>query len=96
MGKSPCIVDEDANIDVAARRIVWGKYLNAGQTCVAPDYILVHKNIKKKFKIKVFEYINEFYYTNNLISLNFPHIINEKHLIRLNKLIDNKKGCFWR
>ena len=47
-GKSPCIVDESADIDLAARRIVWGKYLNAGQTCVCPDYVLAHKSIKKQ------------------------------------------------
>ena len=47
-GKSPCIVDNDAHIQIAARRIVWGKYLNCGQTCVAPDYIFVHREVKDK------------------------------------------------
>lgn len=46
-GKSPCIVDETANLKLAAKRIVWGKFLNAGQTCVAPDYVLVHKSVRK-------------------------------------------------
>jgi aldehyde dehydrogenase (NAD+) len=49
LGKSPCIVDETANLKLAAKRIVWGKFLNAGQTCVAPDYILVHNDVKSKF-----------------------------------------------
>lgn len=47
-GKSPCIVDKEGNIDIFAKRIVWGKFLNAGQTCVAPDYVYVHKDIKDK------------------------------------------------
>ena len=47
-GKSPCIVDETANLKLAAKRIVWGKFLNAGQTCVAPDYVLVQKRVRKK------------------------------------------------
>ena len=47
-GKSPCIVDKDANIKLSAKRIVWGKYLNVGQTCVAPDYVYVHKDVKEK------------------------------------------------
>ena len=52
-GKSPCIIDKDANIDIAARRIVWGKFLNCGQTCVAPDYIFVHQDIKNDLILKL-------------------------------------------
>ncbi len=59
-GKSPCIVDKDANIDLAARRIAWGKFLNAGQTCVAPDYLVVHRNIKEKLISSIENYIIEF------------------------------------
>ncbi len=59
-GKSPCIVDKDANIDLAARRIAWGKFLNAGQTCVAPDYLVVHRNIKEKLISSIENYIVEF------------------------------------
>ncbi len=59
-GKSPCIVDKDANIDLAARRIAWGKFLNAGQTCVAPDYLVVHRNIKEKLISSIEDYIVEF------------------------------------
>ena len=82
-GKSPCIVDKDANIDIAARRIVWGKFLNAGQTCVAPDYMLVHKSVKKEFITKVKKCIKEFYGENPLNSEDLGKIINEKHFNRL-------------
>ena len=86
-GKSPCIVDENCDLETSCKRIVWGKYLNAGQTCVAPDYILVHKNIHDDFVGKVIEYIESFYYNNNRLSKDFPEIINQKHLDRLNNLI---------
>ena len=86
-GKSPCIVDAKCDLDIACKRIVWGKYLNAGQTCVAPDYILVHKNIHDDFVTKVLEYIESFYYKNNRLSKDFPEIINDKHLDRLKNLI---------
>ena len=82
-GKSPCIVDKDVNIDIAARRVVWGKFLNAGQTCVAPDYMLVHKNVKKEFLAHVKKYIKEFYGENPLNSEDLGKIINEKHFNRL-------------
>ena len=67
-GKSPCIVTESADINLASKRITWGKYLNAGQTCVAPDYILVHKSIHDEFIIKVREWINKFYYQDGVIT----------------------------
>ena len=65
-GKSPCIVDKDANIDLSAKRIVWGKFLNAGQTCVAPDYVLVHSEIKDKFVESAKKWIGKFYYEHHL------------------------------
>lgn len=94
-GKSPTIVDEDANIELAAKRITWGKFLNAGQTCVAPDYILVHKSIHDSFVKKVNEYIAKYYYDQSgTINSDFPFIINNKHFERLKLLIDeNKKIC---
>lgn len=82
-GKSPCIVYKDANIDIAAKRIVWGKFLNAGQTCVAPDYLLVHKSIKEELLSNMKEYIKKFYGENPLNSNDFCRIINEKHFDRL-------------
>lgn len=93
-GKSPCIVDEKCNLDLACKRIVWGKYLNAGQTCVAPDYILVNKNIHDEFVQRVKEYISIYYYQNNHLSKDFPQIINDKHLTRLTGLINYKKVVF--
>lgn len=94
-GKSPTIIDEDADIELAAKRITWGKFLNAGQTCVAPDYILVHKSIHDNFVKKVKEYISKYYYDQNgTIKNDFPFIINNKHFERLKSLIDeNKKVC---
>lgn len=93
-GKSPCIVTDKCDINLAAKRIVWGKFLNAGQTCVAPDYILVHKNIKKEFIKCVIYYIKTFYYAQEKISADFTHIINEAHLNRLLNLIDKDKVIF--
>ncbi len=89
-GKSPCIIDEDCDIDLAAKRSVWGKYLNAGQTCVAPDYFYVHKNIKTQFIDKCKEYIDKFYYIDGKITPNFPYIINDKHIARLQGLLSDK------
>ncbi|ACQ54449.1 aldehyde dehydrogenase [Clostridium botulinum] len=82
-GKSPCIVDKDANIDLAARRIAWGKFLNAGQTCVAPDYLVVHRNIKEKLISSIEDYIVEFFGENTFESEDYPRIINERHFKRL-------------
>lgn len=93
-GKSPCIVDCDADISLAARRIVWGKFLNAGQTCVAPDYVWVHENIKQKFLSEVKLQIKQQLYPNGGLDKEFPHIINDKHVERLKKLVDKEKLVF--
>ena len=90
-GKSPCIVCESADIDLAAKRITWGKFLNAGQTCVAPDYILVHKYVHDEFIKKVKENIQKYYYVNGQITDDFPYIINDKHVERLKGLINQEK-----
>lgn len=82
-GKSPCIVDNTANIKLAAKRIIWGKFLNAGQTCVAPDYILVHKSVKKKLINYMINYIKIFYGDNPIANVDYPNIINQKHFERL-------------
>lgn len=89
-GKSPCIVDKSADISLAAKRITWGKYLNAGQTCVAPDYICVHKDIKQNFINKCLEYIDKYYYKDNKINDNFPYLINDKHYQKILSLIDKE------
>lgn len=88
-GKSPCIVDENYNIDLAAKRIAWGKCLNSGQTCVAPDYILVHKSVKKQFVSSLTKYINVFYGKHPENNKEYPKIINEQHFNRLVNLIEN-------
>ncbi len=90
-GKSPCIVDNTADIAKSARRIVWGKFLNAGQTCIAPDYIFVHKDIYEEFITKVIEYTQKFYYQDGAILPDFMYIVNQKHAQRLQNLIIKDK-----
>jgi len=87
-GKSPCIVYEDADIKVAAKRIVLGKFLNAGQTCIAPDYILVHKKVKEILLNELKDSIQKFYSFNPSTSNDFGKIINES---RFNKLVSYLK-----
>ncbi len=86
-GKSPCIVDETADIDLAARRIVWGKFLNAGQTCVAPDYLVVQTRVKAALLQSLAKYIHQFYGPSPAANASFPKIINEKHFARLARLM---------
>ncbi|MGE5581419.1 MAG: aldehyde dehydrogenase [Bacillota bacterium] len=93
-GKSPCIVDETANLDVAAKRIVWGKFLNAGQTCVAPDYLLVQRRVKDKLLFKMRENVTGFFGVNPLESPDYPKIINEKHFKRLLNLMKSGRVVF--
>ncbi len=90
-GKSPCIVDSTANIKLAAKRIVFGKYLNCGQTCVAPDYILCDKSIKDKFVTEIIKEIKKQYGDNPLNNSDYGKIINEKHFARLLGLIEKNK-----
>ena len=90
-GKSPCIVDTDIDINIAARRITWGKFFNAGQTCLAPDYLLVDKRIKNKLLDEIKKYLREFYGENPEISSDYARIINQKQFDRLvNYLKDSK------
>lgn len=90
-GKSPCIVDQTANIKLAARRIVFGKYLNCGQTCVAPDYIYCHRAVKDRLIKEVQKQIQKQYGKQPLQNPNYGKIINEKHFDRILGLIDEKK-----
>ena len=82
-GKSPCIVDKTADVRLAAKRIVWGKFLNAGQTCVAPDYVLVHTNVKDQLIKEMGRYIRKFYGKDPISNPDYPKIINGKHFVRL-------------
>jgi aldehyde dehydrogenase (NAD+) len=88
-GKNPCIVDEDIDLDKTAKRIVWGKFFNAGQTCIAPDYVLVHKSLKQTLVQKIIETIREFYGEKPEDSPDFARIINKKHFERLCGLMKN-------
>ncbi|MGN0663864.1 MAG: aldehyde dehydrogenase family protein, partial [Negativibacillus sp.] len=89
-GKSPCIVDKSADLPSAARRIVFGKFLNCGQTCVAPDYILCHHKVKQQLLDLLKKEIRA-QFPNALTASDYGHIVNEKHLERLIRLIDQKK-----
>lgn len=86
-GKSPCIVDETANLALAARRIVWGKVLNAGQTCVAPDYLLVQAGIKDKLLEEIRKAVRRDWGETPLVNPELPKIINAKHYERLRGLM---------
>jgi len=86
-GKSPCIVDADADLDIAAKRIVWGKLINAGQTCIAPDYLFVHHSIKKTLLDKMAFYIHSMYGTNIKESRFYPRIVSAQAMERLSGLL---------
>jgi aldehyde dehydrogenase (NAD+) len=87
-GKSPAIVAADADIDVAARRIAWGRFTNAGQTCVAPDYVLVAKAAEDRFLGAVLRSVHDFYGENPKTSTDYGRIVNERHFDRLSRLLD--------
>lgn len=84
-GKSPCIVDMDAALDTSARRIAWGKYFNAGQSCVAPDYLLVERSVKNELIERMVHHIREFFGPDPILSPDYGRIINEQHFNRLEK-----------
>ncbi len=92
-GKSPCIVDETANIPLAARRIVWGKFLNCGQTCVAPDYILCDKKIASTLADALVQEVTRQFGAKPLENPDYGKIISPRHFERLVKLIDPAKVC---
>lgn len=87
-GKSPCIIDSDINIEYTARRIAWGKFINAGQTCIAPDYLLVNQKIKQPLLDSIKNCIQEFYGDDPEKSPDFGRIINQKQFNRLVKLLN--------
>ena len=88
-GKSPTIVDESADLVAAANRITWGKFLNAGQTCIAPDYVFAHENIREELVDKIKEATNEFYGSDPKTSPDYARIVSERHLNRLTGLLDD-------
>jgi aldehyde dehydrogenase (NAD+) len=93
-GKSPCVVEDDANIKVAARRIAVTKFTNAGQMCVAPDYLLVHEKIKDKLITKLKQVLVKFFSEDPSRDYNYCHIINEKQFNRLVDYLNNGKVVY--
>ena len=90
-GKSPCIVDETAPVSITAKRLVWGKFLNCGQTCIAPDYLLVHENIKDKLIQEIILYIEKSFGKNQQDSTDYGRIVHQKHFNKLKKSLQNQK-----
>jgi aldehyde dehydrogenase (NAD+) len=88
-GKSPCLVDEDVDLDVTARRIAWGKFLNCGQTCVAPDYVLVHESRERELVDRIAHWVQQFYGDAPQQSPDLARIVNEQHVDRLAKLLES-------
>ena len=93
-GKNPCIIDETANLKIAAKRIIWGKFINAGQTCISPDYLLVHNTIKTEFVDFLKKEITLAYGKKPEISPDYPRIINAKNWTRLVQMIEADKVIF--
>lgn len=93
-GKSPCIVDRSANLDLAARRIVWGKFYNAGQTCIAPDYVLAHSEIEEALCARMKQTLLDFYGPDPRSSPDFGRIVNARHHQRLSKLLTGSGDIF--
>ncbi|MFA7366681.1 MAG: aldehyde dehydrogenase [Bacilli bacterium] len=92
-GKSPCIIDSSADINIAAKRIAWGKFVNSGQTCVAPDYVVIHESRKEEFITKIIDNIEKFY-SKSFDNDEFPKIITNRHFQRLVDLIANEKVIY--
>ncbi|HLR64975.1 MAG TPA: aldehyde dehydrogenase [Pseudogracilibacillus sp.] len=93
-GKSPAIIDQDCQLTYSARRLVWGKLTNAGQTCVAPDYLFVHEAIKDKFIKQLKRQIRKMYRKDTLNNKDYVKIVNESHFQRLLGLIDEDKVVY--
>ncbi|XP_053424584.1 aldehyde dehydrogenase family 3 member A2 isoform X1 [Nycticebus coucang] len=93
-GKSPCYIDKDCDLDVACRRITWGKYMNCGQTCIAPDYILCEAFLQNQIVQKIKETLKEFYGENIKESPDYERIINLRHFKRILSLLEGQKIAF--
>ena len=93
-GKNPCVIDATANLKITAKRIVWGKFLNAGQTCIAPDYLLVHKSVKEKLTSYLIAEIKAAFGENAEVSSDFCRVINQKNWSRLKAFIENETILF--
>jgi len=93
-GKNPCIIDDTIDLRLASRRIVWGKFINAGQTCIAPDFLIVKRNIKDKLIIHLSEEIEKAYGKDPKQSEDYPRIVNKTNLSRLSNMIKDTKILF--
>lgn len=93
-GKSPCIVDSTADIEVAARRIAWGKFMNAGQTCIAPDYILVEESVEEELIGELKKSVESFYSGDPKDNPDYARIVNSRHHDRVAKLIEGQEVAF--
>ena len=93
-GKSPCVITKSANLEIAAKRITFGKFVNAGQTCIAPDFIWIDESIKDDFLIILKRTIIDFYGNEIESNPDFPRVINNKQFLRLEKYLDNGKLYF--
>ena len=91
-GKSPCLVDRDASLEVAARRIAWGRFSNAGQTCVAPDYVLVHEAVELELLAHLRAAVTAFYGDDPRVSPDYCRIVNDRNFERLSKLLQRRRG----
>ena len=89
-GKNPCIIDQTAPLTLTARRIIWGKYVNCGQTCIAPDYLLVHQSIVSELNQALILEIKKAFGENPQQSSSYGKIINQKHLLRLKKMLEGE------
>jgi aldehyde dehydrogenase (NAD+) len=86
-GKSPCVVDKEIDVEKTAHRITWGKFLNAGQTCIAPDYLMLHKSVKESLIDRIKKTIIDFYGEDAKQSKDYGRIINQRHFTRLSKYL---------
>lgn len=93
-GKSPCIVDETADIGLAAKRIAFGKWTNSGQTCIAPDYLYIHKNIQNKFIEELKKVVVDFYGQNPIENEKYPKIVNQRHFNRVRGYLNDGEILF--
>ncbi|MDG5786109.1 aldehyde dehydrogenase [Evansella sp. AB-P1] len=94
-GKCPVIVTKDANLKLAAKRIVWGKFINAGQTCVAPDYVMIQEKHRRKFIKYVVHYIRKMYGQDIRFNSSYPKIVNEQHVDRLASLLHDEGKIYF-
>ena len=91
-GKSPVYIDENCNLETAVKRLLWGKVLNLGQTCIAPDYILATKKVESKVVELVPKFLREWFGDNPQESPDMCRIVNERHFNRIKRLLDTTTG----